>query len=287
MTSENQNQAKIDELQAEVSIIKKELDKINDVKEQWYTKKESVSEQIRTLIESIKGSKDARNEKTSEVRKAKEERNKLNSRITKIVEELKELNNKRREVMGKSSSGDPIKVQKQIAQMEEKLETEVMSFDKEKAINKKIKELKKQIEGSEEVGKFQELINKKREELRVVRKEAKEKHALVQKSATVSQEKHEDLLKQSQGIDDLRKKEEEAFKEFLKQKEEFTVLNDKLKDLVKKINEFTKTDHQTSREARKEKDSKVMKEKEKSVEEKIKKKEKLTTEDLLVFQKGN
>lgn len=287
MTSENQ--PRIEELHAEIASIKKDLDKINDVKEQWYSKKEKISEEIRTRIDSIKGSKEARNVKTAEVRKAKDARDQLNKKIKVIVDELKAFNDKKREVLDKSGLRDPERARKQIQALETKLETEVMSFDKEKGLNKQIKDLKKQLEGSAASGNLNAEINKKREELRIIRKEAKEKHAVVQKSASDSQENHVALLSHSKEVDELRKKEEEAFKEFLKHKEDFTQRNDKLKELVAELNELTKGEKDDARAKdakRKEKDEVTLKEKGKSVEEKIKKKQKLTTEDLLIFQKS-
>ena len=125
-------------------------------------------------------------------------------------------------------------------------------------------------------------------ELHELRKQAKEKHASVQEEAGASQQQHETMVASSQEVDTLRKQEEEAYKHFFKYKQVFNELNDILKSLLTVVNAdkrkqgVAKKQHQEKKKAQEKKDLKQM---EKDVEEKIKKKQKLTTEDLLIFQK--
>ena len=182
---------------------------------------------------------------------------------------------------------NPTKIKAQIQGIETKLETEVMSFEKEKVLNKQIKDLKKQIEGSQEITAVLNQVNAKKKELDQIRAKAEQKHKNVQTKAHSSQEKHENLMASSKEIDALKLKEEEAYKHFFKYKGEFTEVNNQLKDKLQTLNKLTGKANQQNKakKARKEnQQNKELKEKERDVEEKIKKKQKLTTEDLLVFQ---
>jgi|GEM_PF-382936 len=278
-------------LRDDVKGLKEELNKLNDVKEEWYTKREQFSKQIKSKIDDIKKSKDDRNVKTSEVQSIKGERDALNGEIKTIISDLKVLNEQKQKMFGSSNTGgprvDPARVKSQIEKLELKLETEVMSFEKEKGVNKQIKELKAQIKGVEGTGDVLEQIKVKSRELRDLRGKAKEKHSVVQSRATESQEQHESLLSRSKEVDELKKKEEEAYKKFFEYKKQFNELNDQLKAKIKIINANSKDVAKVKKQKRAKREAenrKNLEELEKGVEEKIKKGGKLTTEDLLIFQ---
>ncbi len=276
-------------LREDVKNLKEELNKLNDVKEEWYTKREAYSKQIKEKIDKIKKSKEERNEKTSEVQNIKNERDELNGKIKTIIADLKVLNEQKQKMFGSGNGPrvDPARVKSQIERLEQKLETEVMSFEKEKGVNKQIKELKSQIKGIEGTGDVLEQIKVKSRELRDLRTKAKEKHSIVQSRASQSQEQHEALLAISKEVDELKKKEEEAYKKFFEYKKQFNELNDQLKAKIKVINANSKDVAKVKKAKRAKREAeqkKNLEELEKDVEEKIKKGKKLTTEDLLVFQ---
>ena len=287
-SSDPNSKPNLKQVNTEIRKLKQKLNEINEVKEQWYQKKDEVSKKIVALITSVKSSKTERNKATNEVKQSKQERNRLNSQIKTKLNELKVLNTKKREMLKKLGiKADPLKIKSQIQGIETKLETEVMSFEKEKVLNKQIKDLKKQLEGSQEVMTLLNQVNAKKKELDLVRSKAEQKHKAVQTKAHTSQEKHESLMASSKEIDDLKVKEEEAYKHFFKYKEKFTVLNNQLKDKLQILNKLTGKANQQKRVKKAKKENqfkKELKEKERSVEEKIKKKQKLTTEDLLIFQ---
>ena len=110
----------------------------------------------------------------------------------------------------------------------------------------------------------------------------------IQKTAKESQDKHEGMIALSKEIDGLKKEEEEAFKRFIEFKTKFNEVNDKLKEKLVELNNIKLEVDKHIKSKRLEKESKeqaILRNKEHSVEEKLKKREKLTTEDLLIFQK--
>ena len=96
------------------------------------------------------------------------------------------------------------------------------------------------------------------------------------------------MLTSSKEIDDLKSKEEEAFSKFIEFKKKFNEVNDQLKEKLVELNRLTDTANKYKLEIKKEKQEKeesMLKNREEMIEDKIKRGEKLTTEDLLIFQK--
>ena len=86
----------------------------------------------------------------------------------------------------------------------------------------------------------------------------------------------------------MKIEEEEAFRKFSEFKRQFTGANSQLKEKLKEINHVkSQLDkiYFDRKERRRQQEESFLKSKEDAVNEKIKKRQKLTTEDLLVFQK--
>jgi len=88
-------------------------------------------------------------------------------------------------------------------------------------------------------------------------------------------------------IDELKKKEEDAFKQFIEYKKKFNEVSDKLKEKlapIGKMKEEIDKVNETVKDKRESTKRELLNSKGREVEEKLKKGMKLTTEDLLVFQ---
>ena len=281
------NQLKL--IKEEVTQIKKKLSVVSKDKEQWFVKKREISDKIRGKISSVKEIKGERNTFTEEAKKAKIERDRLNTLITEKIKDIKRMKKDYKDVAVKNGvKGDPGEIKKQIERMEFKMQTEPMKFDREQKMMKAIKDLQKQFAGFEAVQKEWESVTKKSKEIDELKKQANEYQRVVQNSARSSQKQHESLLVDSEEIDDLKKAEEDAYKMFFEQKTVFKDVNDELKKKLKELNEIKeKLEGNTTalKAEAKKKELKSLKERTAEVEEKVKQRKKLTTEDLLVMQR--
>lgn len=282
---------KLNSCKKDISDLKNKLNGLDGQKESWLEKKEAYSKQIRDLISDIKKSKEQRNKLTSKVKEDKKKRSDLNEEIKNKISKLKELDKTRKEVSKKLDiTIQPDKIKSKIEQLETKIETEVMSFDKERAIMKKIKELKKKLVGSEEVFELIGKLDKTSEETDSTRKNAQEVHQAIQQRAKESQLKHEKVISSSKKIHEINKHEQEAFEKFMefkrKIKEINEQLNGRLSDLSSIMAEVKKYKLEVKEEKEK-KEGQILKAKEEAVQDKLKKGKKITTEDLLVFQSLN
>jgi uncharacterized coiled-coil DUF342 family protein len=282
----------------EVVTLKEKLNSLNEQKEAWFSKKTEVSDSIKKNIVLIKELKDKRNECTNKVKDLKKERDALNSEITsnikKIVTEKKDAGITKEVYSSSPKDRDkrlsPSRLKSEMEKLEFRLETQPMSFDKEQKIRKEIRDMKKSFDEMKGKSKLSDEVKVMSSQTNVLKKKANAIHKDIQKYAKDSQDAHEQLIAKSNEVDELKKKEEEAYNKFLELKGEFAKLGSELQDRSKSFHENKQKVDSTNKEAAKKKhqeEQEVMREKTKEVEEKISKRKKLTTEDLLIMQRGN
>ena len=182
----------------EVTLLKEKLTYLNTEKEQWFSKKSEFSDLIKKNINDIKELKNKRNELTTKVKILKKERDELNKEISDnvkvIVKEKKDVQ-PLPEIKGKKII--PGKIKKEIEDLEFKLQTEPMGFEKEQRLRKQIKNQQKilnEFEGQFKATKELREVSNKTSSLK---KRANKIHKEIQDVAQESQNIHEELIKKS------------------------------------------------------------------------------------------
>jgi len=217
----------------------------------------------------------------------KEKRTKLNDDIGKKVSKLAELRKQSADLMKRLKITDPIRIKMAIDSIESRLETEVMSFEKEKELSKKLKSLKKSLaEASDLIG-ILDAVKKLNFEISSAKKESNSVHKEIQDLVKENQALHESIILESKNIGEFKPKEEEAFSKFVEFKKVFSeknrFLKEKLESMGKIRTEINKFQLEED-EKRRLQEAMLIKSKEQELEEKIKSGRKLTTDDFLVFQ---
>lgn len=251
-------------------------------------KKNSISREIVSLISQNKKLRQERNQLTSEVKQSKVKRDTINTQVAGKVEELKKGKEERKAVAVKEHiDASPQEMKKQLDRLNFKLETEVVSFEKEKQLMKVINVLKKKYEQAKKVysqfGKQKEISK----EVDSLRPQANVLHKEIQEKAKHSQERHEKIIENNKKIDELKKQEDELMKQInLKIAE----VDESGKKLDEKARPYTDISKQLNVERKEFREEKVKAKKKKlsdlqdEVQQKISKGGKLTTEDLLIMQ---
>ncbi|MEK6822457.1 MAG: hypothetical protein AABY13_01400, partial [Nanoarchaeota archaeon] len=204
----------MEHLQQEISALRRSLSTINNEKESLFSKRQEVGKQISALIRDIKGIRTERDSLTGNVRLSKEEREKLNDEIKHKIDELKTL----KDAEQGPAQEDPRRIKREIERLEYKIETDVMSFDKEKQLMKVIKEMKKKCAEAEKTFAGRHKIIELSHEIDRLKGIADSAHHKVQESAKESQAKHETLVTTSKHIDDLKAQEEEFNTQIMEKK---------------------------------------------------------------------
>jgi uncharacterized coiled-coil DUF342 family protein len=282
-------------LSAELEVKRHELDalrvtlnQLNVEKESWFDKKREMSRQISELSRNIHDAKGKRNTFTKQVKDSKLRRSELNTTLKEKLVLMNKLQVEKQNITRKFGIRvDPSKIQQEIEQLEFRIETEGLPFSVEQQMMKRIAERKKFLEQAREVSDVFEKIHRLSKDIQKLQLKADETHKKVQSKAEMSQAFHEDLIESSTEIKELMTKEEEALKKFVESKGAYNSQNDLCRAKIDEINILrTKLGEMNFEEKKKAKSAEARKitEQEQSVEEKIKKGMKLTTEDLLVFQ---
>ena len=279
---------KLDEINHAVSELRSRLNELNQQKEVWFEKKEAVSSQIRELISRVKTNRSQRNALTDKVRQAKTERERLHAVIKGKAGTVKTLNEQKQGLLKKHDApGNPVYVRSEIDRLEHYLETNVISFEKEKELMKKINALKKRFAESSENAALWAQIGGASRELSSLRRETEKAHRDVQQHAQESQKLHESVVLDSREIDRLREEEKGYYQKFMEFKKQFTEASAQLKERLQEMDRMHRqldSFRAARRKSKEQKEADLIGGKVREIEAKIRRGEKLTTEDLLAFQ---
>ncbi len=272
------------ELGREVAELRKKLNQVNNEKENWFRKKEELKKEIAISITEAKKLREEKDKVNLQVKEFKKKRDEQNSITKKKIDEFKDLKEKINLKEKGKSAGE---TKNEIDKIEERIETEALKFSEEKRLMKKIAKLREEYEKAKGESSVFGEIKKIESEIVESKKAAEELHKKVQELAEESKKKHGAYLEVSKKIKEINNEQENAFNNFLKFKEEFNriskMADDKLGELRKvkdELDGFKLKDKEEKDEAKK----RILDKKAEDVEEKLKKGEKLTTEDLIKFQ---
>lgn len=272
----------------EINSLKNNLNSINLEKEKWFKLKEDLKKSISDLIRKIKGVKVKKDKSNEEIHKFRKERDDRNKKVKELILKVKELNKQKKELYKKHGiKDDPVRIKNQIESLEMKIETEVLSFKKEQKLMDEIKRLKKGLQGTNVVAEISEKIKNVSKKIDEERKKANEAHSNLKVLLKKNKKEFKEFLRTSKEIEAIKKKQEAAFNKFIDYKKKFDQINQRLKDKlnsasnVKRVEGEKKKKHEFIKQ---EKEQRIIDEKVKVVEEKLKKTRKLTTEDLIALQ---
>ncbi len=272
----------------EISNLRAKLNDVNDKKEHWFAKKEELKKQLQESIKKIKDVRLKNDNVNVDIQKLKQERNEYNKIVGELISKVKQLNNERAEMYKKSNLRiNPSSIKDRIDGIETKIETEVMSFSKEQKLMKQIKNLKGQYNEMNVIVKMAEHIRQLSAEIENAKAKAQDLHRKIQEYAKKDEEGYGEFIESSKGIINLRQEQENAFRNFVKLKRLYIVVNNTLKTRLVECNKLRlRLDKLNTTVKSKDDELAMLKEKLKFVEDKLRKGEKLTTEDILLFQKG-
>ncbi|MBS3155817.1 hypothetical protein J4413_01130 [Candidatus Woesearchaeota archaeon] len=268
-----------------ISELKKKVNSLNEKKEDLFKKQDEIRKAIKEKIEKIKPMKGENDKLGDEARNLKKERDKENDLVKELITKIKLLRDKKSLILKKYNIKDPEIEHKRIEALERKIETEALSPSQEKKVMKEINDLKKIFGKNSDLEKITKEIKETSKNLRETKKRADEFHNKLQ--GLRKDGGYDEYKKLSKEIIILRKKHKEMYKEFVETKKEYIGANESFRDNLKKLNQGNKRDKVKKNKEKKRIDSlnvTKINEMAKEVEDKLKKKEKITTDDLLAFQ---
>jgi uncharacterized coiled-coil DUF342 family protein len=288
-------QADIDKLMSELNALKSELKeyriKLNGLdrkKEEVFREKRKISSDVYSRIKEAQGYKEKRNNLTDVVKNTKLSKEELEARIKTLDEEIHKLKEEKTKILTKLGVENPAFLKRNIKALEFKIETEGLTFEKEKELMKVLSKMKKQYENSRSVEDIEKKLDSHFRELRDLKEQAEMTRKIVQVSAKESQKHHIELIESSKEIDELKNKEQELEDQIGKLKDEMHKLNEEMNPKMDRLEEVKKILHENNVQLKEDvnkSNSEILRQKDTEVQEKIKTGKKLTTEDLLILQR--
>lgn len=275
-------------LKSEVKDLRVKLNALDRKKEDLFREKRKIGSDIYSRIRNAQDNKHKRDSLTGVVKNTKLTKEEMESRISVLDSEITKLKDERKKMLEKLGVSDPMMLKRNIKALEFKIETEGLSFDKEKELMKVLSKMKKQYESSKSIIDLNKKLDDKFREIRDLRAQLDMTKKIVQVSAKESQKHHVELIESSKEIDELKKKEAELEEKIGAIKAEMHGITEELDKRNAKIDELRKTLHENNVQLKEDIDKakqEILKHKDEEVKEKLKTGKKLTTEDLLILQR--
>ncbi len=265
----------------EASRLRSELSVIHTEKENFYKQLKALRDKLKQFNAQIKTIKEERDQLTTEVKTLKEQREQFNALVHEKSSARKEVEEKKKRVMEHLDVRDhPGRLRSEISRLEHRIETEVMPFSKEQELTKYIKELKARLKEVEKLGDVWKEVNSVTADFAEHRRLAQEAHKKVQEKAQRSQEKHELVMNLFEKIKAIREEEKPILQQYTERKAKFEQAKKQLDDILSRVNGLARVFHEEEERGFQIK----ARERTEEVTEKLKRKKKLSTEDILAFQ---
>ncbi len=272
---------RFDALVKEIDALRFKLNDVNQKKEFWFNQKEELKKEVTDLVTKAKDIRLGQVNLSEEVGALKIQRNAYNKEVSELISKIKTLYQQREEAIRKYDLRiNPSKIKNKIEELEQRIETDVMSFKKEQKLMKHIKKLREYYHKSTEIQNIVNNIHQLSREIEESKAKSQEMHQKILDIAKQDQNGYTNFIESSQNVVQARTEQEKAFKKFLKLKRVFIETNDLLKvkliehgSIKRKLGKFNV-----------DVENEILKKKGEEIEEKLREKKKLTKEDLLAYQ---
>jgi len=273
-------QQQLEQLKKEIHVVSVQLKELGEQKEAKYKEKEKINEELNGFIKEAKGLRDKKADVDKKIRELKAKRQSLNKESSGLFSKLRDMKS---EIEPAKRDFSNVNLQKQIEKIEFAIQTEALSFEREKKLMGQLKELKARLNEIKardaklkEVRDFRENVNTKKTEADTI-------HDDIQKLAVESSDIFKKLTEQSENIAKAKQVRENMNKVLQDLKNQISDVDTRLADLLQQWGELTSLPVFAERDITA---SEVQKKAEHAME-KLKTHGKLTKEDLLALQGQN
>ena len=275
------------ELSIKAEVHRRKRDKLNQKTRETADERDKLNKQVRDNLARTRELRELRNSTNEKVKESKRERDVNNKKYRKLQKQISATQKEMEPQKGQSFR----RMKKELKRLEHQQQTQVLKPDDERDLIDRIKTVADTIREREDVfekdEKTRELIIECRESRRI----AEEEHKNVEKYASEAQKNHEEMIQLYEVTKKLQKEADRKQKEFVKNKmaadEEHrghTQYMELIRDLDKIIANLVRRRKKVTKKVHEDK----MKKDAEDLFQQFKKGGKLSTEDLLQFQKiGN
>ena len=161
--------SELNSVKVDVRELRNKINTLDRKKEDLFREKRKISSDIHSRIREAKDSKDKRNNLTEAVKNTKHSKEEIEQKIKTLEDDIHKLKEEKTKIMQKSGVEDPIMLKKNIKKLEFKIETEGLTFEKEKELMKVLSKMKKQYDSTKSASDIENKLGPLFRELRDLR----------------------------------------------------------------------------------------------------------------------
>ncbi|MBI4095869.1 MAG: hypothetical protein HY438_03355 [DPANN group archaeon] len=224
-------QQKLEQLKADIARLTTQLKQIGAQKDAKYKERDEFDKHLNVLIQEAKALRDQKKQIDEKIKTLKDKRQILNKEISELFKKLGGMRDGLPKADNKPKKS-PQQLQKQIAAIQFSIETEALSFEREKKYMVQLKELKAQLAEINSGEQKYTDYKKFRDEVRIKKADADAVHGEVQLTAKQNSEIFRQLTEKSEQIAKIKEQKEKMKEEIFAFKPQIESVNTELSGLL-------------------------------------------------------
>lgn len=279
---------KIEELIIQLASLKAERDQLNNEAKNWAEKRNILNEKIKKLRAEANSTKEKRDALNQEVKRLKTLREQAKAGQKEKCKQISKLKEKIKLLWKKKPSRNLHAIQKEIENLEWKIQTTPLEVKQEEELISKIKHLEIQRNILKQLQELKDRLIKLQTEEKALSTKAKFHHEKLSKIAEQSQKLHEQRLETLNQIQKFKIDADNAHQKYVEIKQRANQMHQKYKEMLQKINDLKRKQRREEEAKQAKRQKQLLEETRKKALEKMKRGEKLTWEEFkLLAEQGN
>jgi uncharacterized coiled-coil DUF342 family protein len=279
--------AQLASFRKEMRPIKDELRTIREKAREFRYKRDDLNKEVKGLSNEIKERREVRDKLNEEVRLQKAIRQAIWEQVQELIQQIRSLTTDMPQSLTKKQSF----LARREKELDWKLQTTPLSLTQERDIVQEIAEIEDELDSLRTHQKKRTEIDKIKQKIHTLRRDADEAHLKVQKIAEEAQAIHDGMIDHFQRIDESRKAADQFHANFIKELEqinalssELDIIQEKYRKILTEVRKREKTETDQQKRIYKHRIDELRQKKVSDAEEKLKKGGKLTFDEFYLLQ---
>jgi len=280
-------QQKIEELTERLSKLKEQRNIIDAEAGEFAEKRNVLNARVKSLRMEILAIKKERDKLNTEVKEQKQKRSETKEKIRGVVEEARKFDEEISQTAEKIPSRSFEALQREVEEIDWKIQTMSPSKDEEKELVERVKELETQLNVHRRLQQLSLKLQSKRTEIRTLRKDSENYHEKLTEEAKKSQLLHKRMLAKIEESKKLKDESDRLHKQFLEARGRAQPVQEAIARILEETR-LLKEEIRAEENMEKKQKQAVFREKvENEAREKLKRGEKLTWEEFQLLEENN
>jgi len=269
----------LEKLRFRLEEVRNKLDLLRREIKSWNAKRRSTIEELKALRERIREARTKRDSINKTVKLLKAEREDLKAWLKDYKHKLSECKEKFKVLRGRRPEGSVQTLEKQLEEIEWKIQTTPLPLREEKILVDRAKEVGAKLGVLKRITALKEEERGLRQNVRELKMKINSKSEVILKLASQSQEAHSEMLRLIEKADGLRMRAKNESKKLAEVKEKLRVLSEEYKSIKNELKRRLEEKKLREEKERREKATRLLKQLREQASEKFKRGEKLTWEE--------